>query len=94
MSNDNLLGREFICLKNYKTNILSKSEEQLIFHLNKYYGLLNRLQDIFQINYMDKIIDTAKTKCPLPSNTTLQKATLYVYCLGSELLDYASTIKT
>ena len=49
LNHDNLLGQDFVCLKNFETNILNKKEEQLIFRLNKYYELLNVLQKYFKL---------------------------------------------
>ena len=62
--------------------------------MNEYYDLLTRLQDIFHVNYIDKIVNTSRTACPVPTNSGLQEATYYVYCLQRKLVNYASTINT
>ena len=88
------MNNEFLCMKNYQTDILEHKENQLINALNGYYALLNKLQNIFHTNYFDMIINSAKDKCSTTSDNIMDFATVYIYCLKDELTKYASTMDT
>ena len=53
ITKENLIGNEFLCIKNYQTEILKHKEDQLIGVLNEYYTLLENLQGVFYTNYFD-----------------------------------------
>ena len=94
ITRENLINNEFLCMKNYQTDILEHKENQLINALNGYYALLNKLQNIFHTNYFDMIINSAKDKCSTTSENIMDFATVYIYCLKDELTKYASTLDT
>ena len=94
INHENLVVHDFICIRNYQTDILDNKKRQLIHKLNNYYALLDTLQGIFQIDYVDSIIETAKDRCSHASKSIMESATMYIYCLKDELINYASKLRT
>ena len=90
----NLLEKEFLCVKNSHTSILEHKEMQLITKLSKYYHLVENLQNIFQVSYFDKIINSAKNHCDDIDGNSAKSATPFIFCLKKELTEYATTLNT
>ena len=75
ITQENLMDKEFLCVKNTHTHILEHKETQLINTLNKYYGLINNVQNIFHTNYFDLIVTSVKNTCFPMHDDVMESAT-------------------